>query len=168
MFRRFASADKRRLRLLARAPEGPVRDYLAHPFPDEKMQIFETRIVSMDFETTGLDTRKDDILSIGYVEISHGAIELGTAVHIYLQAQQDIPEASAVIHRITDDMAADEGKPLREIMTDLLAYLKGKVILAHHANIERTFLQKHCFELWTARLHRQCAQAPPEAVSRSR
>jgi DNA polymerase III subunit epsilon len=148
MFGRFASADKRRLRLLARAPEGPVRDYLAHPFPDEKMQIFETRIVSMDFETTGLDTRKDDILSIGYVEISHGAIELGTAVHIYLQAQQDIPEASAVIHRITDDMAADEGKPLREIMTDLLAYLKGKVILAHHANIERTFLQKHCLELW--------------------
>jgi len=148
MFGRFISADKRRQRLLDKAPEGPVREYLAHPFPDEKMEIFETTIVSMDFETTGLDTQKDDILSIGYVEMAHGAIQLGSAVHIYLEAQQDIPEASAVIHRITDDMAADVGKPLNEIMTDLLDYLKGKVILAHHANIERTFLQKHCEELW--------------------
>ena len=108
MFGRFASAGRRRLRLLEKAPRGPVRDYLAHPFPDEKMAVYETTIVCMDFETTGLDTQKDDILSIGYVEMTHCTVQLGTAVHIYLQAQQDIPEASAVIHRITDDMAADE------------------------------------------------------------
>ena len=148
MFGRFASAEKRRRRLLEKVPDGPVRDYLSYPFPDEKMEIFNTTIVSMDFETTGLDTRKDNILSIGYVEMSHSEIQLGTAVHIYLEARQEIPEASAVIHRITDDMVADEGKPLEQIMTDLLEYLKGKVILAHHANIERTFLQKHCEELW--------------------
>ncbi|MEJ2316231.1 MAG: exonuclease domain-containing protein [Gammaproteobacteria bacterium] len=148
MFGRFVSADKRRLRLLEKAPEGPVRDYLAHPFPDEKQGIFETRIVSMDFETTGLDTQKDDILSIGYVELQHNAIRLHSATHIYLEAQQAIPEASAVIHRITDDMAADVGKPLSSIMTEMLDYLKGKVILAHHADIERTFLQKACNELW--------------------
>jgi DNA polymerase-3 subunit epsilon len=148
MFGRFVTAEKRRQRLLEKAPDGPVRDYLSHPFPEEKQEIFDTVIVSMDFETTGLDTRKDDILSIGYVEMQHGAIRLASATHIYLEAQQAIPEASAVIHRITDDMAADAGKPLSEIMTDLLGYLKGKVILAHHADIERTFLQKACNELW--------------------
>lgn len=148
MFGRFVTAEKRRQRLLEKAPDGPVRDYLSHPFPEEKQEIFDTVIVSMDFETTGLDTRKDDILSIGYVEMEHGAIRLASATHIYLEAQQAIPEASAVIHRITDDMAADAGKPLSEIMTDLLGYLKGKVILAHHADIERTFLQKACNELW--------------------
>lgn len=148
MFGKFLSANKRRQRLLAKTPEGPVREFLEHPFPDDSIPIFETDIVSMDFETTGLDTSKDDILSIGYLEMSRGAIQLGTSVHIYLEAQQAIPEASAVIHRITDDMAADEGKPLLEIMTELLDTLKGKVILAHHAAIERSFLQKHCMELW--------------------
>jgi DNA polymerase-3 subunit epsilon len=148
MFGRFLSADKQRQRLLAKAPKGPVRDYLSHPFPDASMAIFETEIVSMDFETTGLDTSKDDILSIGYVEMTHSTIEVGTAVHIYLEAQQAIPEASAVIHRITDDMAAIQGKPLEVIMTGLLETLQGKVVLAHHAAIERSFMQKHCMELW--------------------
>jgi DNA polymerase-3 subunit epsilon len=148
MFGRFVTAEKRRQRLHGKAPEGPVRDYLAHPFPDDRQGILDTVIVSMDFETTGLDTQKDDILSIGYVELQHGAIRLAGATHIYLEAQQAIPEASAVIHRITDDIAADAGKPLSAIMTEMLDYLKGKVILAHHADIERTFLQKACKELW--------------------
>ncbi|MGD9392875.1 MAG: exonuclease domain-containing protein, partial [Chromatiales bacterium] len=98
MFGRFVTAEKRRQRLLEKAPEGPVRDYLAHPFPDGKQEILDSVIVSMDFETTGLDTQKDDILSIGYVELQHGAIQLASATHIYLEAQQAIPEASAVIH----------------------------------------------------------------------
>ena len=50
---------------------------------------------------------------------------------------------SAVVHQITDDMVA-QGVDLNEAMRGLLQRLKGKVLIAHHTQIELGFIKNIC------------------------
>jgi DNA polymerase-3 subunit epsilon len=147
MLSRIFSLETQRKRLLRRAPQGPVRDYLSVPFPDENSEIHSVPLLSLDFETTGLDVRHDRILSIGHVAIEGGEILLSSATHRLVRADDSLREESVVIHRITDDVAAF-GKAQDEVIADLLQALAGKVLLAHHSPIECGFLGNACKQLY--------------------
>ena len=64
MFARFLGKDYQRRKALTKAAPGPLADYLATPFPDKQMDCREIEVVAIDLETTGLDPKKDAILSI--------------------------------------------------------------------------------------------------------
>jgi DNA polymerase-3 subunit epsilon len=130
MWERVLGLDFRRRRLLRRAAPGPLRDCLAVPFPDRRTDYRAVSFVALDLETTGLDPRRDEILSIGLVALAGGRIDLGT-------------ERSAVLHRITDDDAA-RGQPLADVLPPVLARLAGSVLLGHHVETERAFLDAAC------------------------
>ncbi|MEA3274410.1 MAG: exonuclease domain-containing protein [Pseudomonadota bacterium] len=141
---------RRRLRL-RKAPAGPLRDYLAVEFPKPSRDYRSVDYLAVDLETTGLDPRRDGILSVGYVAVHGNRIDLGNASHRLVLANRAIPEASAIIHQITDDQAA-LGEPLRTVLEDLLGDLAGKVMIAHHAAVERAFLDVACRHLFGAGL----------------
>jgi DNA polymerase-3 subunit epsilon len=147
MWQVLPGKDFGRRRALQRTPAGPLYDYLAVPFPARASLCRDTEIVSLDLETTGLDPASDRILSIGTVTVRGMAVRLDTAWHQLVQASRDIPEASAVIHRITDDQSA-QGLPLKQVIPDLLDRLTGKVVLVHHAAIEQQFIDQACRTLY--------------------
>lgn len=139
--------DWRRRLLLRRAPAGPLRGYFERPFPAPRTDYRAVDYLAIDLETTGLNVKKDLILSVGYVTLHGTRIDLSSARHRVVRIDRSIPEASAVIHQITDDQAALGGE-LREVMAELLDALAGKVLIAHHARIERGFLSTACRRLW--------------------
>lgn len=139
--------DWRRRWQLRRTAPGPLQDYLLHPLPAVRRDYRESEILAIDLETTGLDPVRDLILSVGYVTLHGNRIDLGSARHRVVRIDRSIPEASAVIHQITDDQSA-QGLELSDVMTELLADLAGKVLLAHHAAIECGFLGNACRRLW--------------------
>ncbi len=136
----------RRRRAAARA-RGPLRDFLAAPLPDPSAPLEAVELVALDLETTGLNPRRDRMLSYGLVELRGGAIPLRGARHGLIRFDHRIPEAAAVIHRITDDQAA-AGAPLEEVLPMLLETLAGKVLLAHFARVEQRFLDAACRRLY--------------------
>lgn len=137
---------RRRLRL-RRAPPGPLRDYFAVPFPNPRRDYREVELLAVDLETTGFDPRQDQILSIGYVCVRGPCIDLSSARHHTIRIDRAIPEASAVIHQITDDQAAG-GEDLADAMQTFLAALAGRVMIAHYAHVERGFLNAACQRLY--------------------
>lgn len=139
--------DWRRRWQLRRARPGPLRDYLARPLPNPRLDYRETDFLAIDLETTGLDVRRDLILSVGYVVVHGRRIDLGSARHRVVRIDRSIPEASAVIHQITDDQSA-RGLELENVLTELLEALCGKVMIAHHAVIECGFIGNACRRLW--------------------
>lgn len=147
MWQRFLPLDYRRRHLLRNTPPGPLHDYLATPFPGSGSDYREIEFVALDLETTGLDSSCDEILSIGLVSLKAGRIELATAEHHLVTPMRPIPERSAVIHRITDDTAA-EGKELSEVLPSVFSRLCGRVLLGHHVGIERAFLDAACRRLY--------------------
>ena len=138
-----------RRRRLGRKASGPLRDFYRVPFVAPGADCRRLEFVALDLETTGLDPARDEILSIGLVHIRDWRIELASAWHRLLRPDMDIPEQSAVLHRITDDQAAT-GEPLARVLPGLLARLAGKVLVAHHARLELRFLDRACRRLYGA------------------
>lgn len=147
MFDFLLSEDAKRRKLLAISPEGPVKDFLSAPLIDRNQDVHAVSLLSLDFETSGLDSAKDHIVSAGYVVIRRGEILLSTAMHELVRPDKLLTADSVVIHKITDDDASD-GKSLEEVVSRLLQALSGKVMLAHNANIELEFLKQACRKLY--------------------
>jgi DNA polymerase-3 subunit epsilon len=141
------SADKRRQRALRQASHPVMQSYLSTPLPSEKVDWKSAPIISLDFETTGLNPRNHQLLSYGCIEISSGAIVFGSARQERIRSDAVIPESSAVIHGITDD-AARAGRPIKEVLPELLARLSGKLLLVHYKPIELGFLDAVCRSLY--------------------
>ncbi len=143
--------DWRRRWQLRSAPAGALQRYLAQPFPAPGSDYREVDYLAIDLETTGLKIGKDLILSVGYVTLHGTRIDLSSVRHRIVRIDRSIPEASAVIHQITDDEAALGGE-LSDVMAELLETLAGKVMIAHHARIERGFLSAASQQLYKCKL----------------
>lgn len=146
---RLLGKEYQRRQALAKAAPGPLADYLQTPFPDKASDCREIEIVAIDLETTGLDPRRDDILSIGMVNIDHFGVRLSTAWHSIVRIQRDIPGESAVIHQITDDQSA-AGAPIEELMPEVLRRMAGRPMLVHYSPIEQNFISAACRRLYGA------------------
>jgi len=121
--------------------------YLEKPFLNKKELIHSVDIISLDFETTGLDIEKNKIVSVGWVAIRNLSINLSSCTHEVINTNDELPESSVVIHQITDNQSAS-GMNIEDIMPILLEQLSGKVLLAHNAKVELGFLNKVCKQLY--------------------
>jgi DNA polymerase-3 subunit epsilon len=142
-FERLLPLEMRRKRLLKRTSDPELQAYLSVPFHDMGSDYREAEYVALDLETTGLNANSDAMISIGLVEMQGMDIDLSTAWHQVVQTQQHLSEESIVIHQLTHDKVA-EGAPLKEALTLLLKKLAGKILIAHHAIIEYSFISKAC------------------------
>ena len=134
-------ADRRRARQLDAAPEGPLHDYLSRPLPRPATPLTRLPLLAVDLETTGLDPARDEILSIGFVPVDGLSIVLAGARQMLVRGAA--VGQSATIHGLTDDTVAS-GLDLADALAAVLEALRGRVLLAHHAAIERDFLGAAC------------------------
>lgn len=139
--------EAKRKRLLKKAPDGVLKDFLSTPFPETSQSIADIPILAVDFETTGLNPAIDQILSIGFILIENNEIKLSSAYHKVVRSIGSLTEQNVVIHQITDDVR-DQGDTLQTAVEELLKALAGKVMLVHFANIEKTFLTAACKKLY--------------------
>ncbi len=140
--RLWLSWRRRRLRRRIRET-SPLTRLLDSPLPDLSARWEALDYLVLDFETTGLDSRDDRLLSVGWVTMQGPAIELGSAHHRVIRPEMAIPEASAVIHCITDDHAA-AGISEIEALESLLNVMAGRILVAHNARFELAFLNAAC------------------------
>ncbi len=147
MFDALFGYNYTRRKLLKKTNSTVMQEFLSNPFPDKKDLITNMDIVSIDFETTGLDIAKDKVISIGTVNIGHLAVNLISSSHQLIKTKKQLPESSVVIHQITDTQITD-AMSIENALPILLKKLSGKVMLAHNAKIELGFINKMCQELY--------------------
>lgn len=140
----------RHLLYARRAAGTPMQRHYALPLPALSTPWPEAELLALDFETSGLDTEQDRILSMGWVRISGARIHMGSARHVLLGSAESVGQ-SATVHGLTDTDIAD-GLPLPEALQQLLAELEGRVLVSHGAPIELNFLAAAC---------RRCFGVPP-------
>ncbi len=97
------------------------------------------RFVAVDLELTGLDPRRDEIISIAAVPVEHGRVVVGASRSLLVQPRR-MPEAETIrIHKLRPAELAD-APPLSEVSDSILELLTGRIIVAHPAWVEREFL----------------------------
>ena len=132
-----------------RAAPGPLRDYLAQPTLDLDQDWRALEYLVLDFETTGTDPLRHEILSAGYLDIAGAAVRVASSRHRLVRPRGDLPAGTVVIHGITHDLAA-EGRPGEAVIGELLEALTGRVLVGHHVATEVNFLSRACRELYGA------------------
>lgn len=147
MLNNLFSTDFLRRRLLKTAPAGPLKKFLESPVVDHKSNLEEIEFLAIDLETSGLNPLSDEILSVGYTVIRNMNVVLSECQHFLVKPERGIPEETAVIHGILDDASAGGIEPARAC-TRVLEALRGRVLLAHNADIECKFISSNCRKLF--------------------
>lgn len=140
--------EKNRLELLEQVSKGTaLYDFLSVPMPSLSSDLSTIEIVSVDFETTGLDAQNNELLSIGCVNMSGGQIQLASCFHEIIAIDQALDADNVAIHTITDTETKN-GLTLKEVFEHFLELIAGKVLLVHFNKIERQFFNKACTQLY--------------------
>lgn len=126
-----------------RKATGPLAEFYQHPPPAPDTPYDQVEFLAIDLETSGLDPKTDEILSIGYLPILNGAIRLDGAAYHLIRPDRPVPEKTAVIHGLLDDHL-ETAPTLDAVLPEVLRALTGRVPVAHHARIEHLFLRAAC------------------------
>ena len=95
----------------------------------------------VDLETTGLDLKRDAIASYGAVVIRDGRIVVAENTYGLVCPGCDITAASIAIHTLRRADVAD-APPLSHAVMRLDDLLRGRVLVAHAAWVEKAFLER--------------------------
>jgi DNA polymerase-3 subunit epsilon len=99
----------------------------------------EASFAVVDVENTGLDPRVHEVLSVGVVPVENGRAVLGGAYYETARPATGPEADSVVIHGIRPVDAA-AGGPADEVGARLVERLRGRILVAHVARVERGFL----------------------------
>ena len=94
----------------------------------------------VDLELSGLDPKHDEIISFAAVPIDAGRVMAGNAVYGLSRNTRPLPEKSVLVHGIRAVDLAD-APPLHEAIRPLIEIMTDRVLVAHAAWVEKSFLE---------------------------
>ncbi len=126
-------------RRAATAEDPRLARFFAAGTPAPDTPIAEAPLVALDMETTGLDARRNSIVSIGLVPFTLGRVALSQRRYWIVRPRRTLSAKSVTFHHITHADIA--GAPeLDDIVEELLDTLAGRLAVVHYRHIERPFL----------------------------
>lgn len=99
----------------------------------------DARYCVIDVETTGLDPRRDSIVSIGCAGIRDGRIVCGDSYYSLIRPASPVSIASMRIHCLRP-ADLEDAPAARDVGQEVARRLAGRIMVAHAAWIERAFL----------------------------
>jgi len=110
------------------------------PLPSTSSDWRRVSFLVVDAEMSALDVAEGELLSVGWVEVSAGAIALSSARHYLVKAEKSVGQ-SATIHSLRDCelTGAESGG---EILRRFLEAAAGKVLVFHNAALDMAFLNR--------------------------
>src|SRR3546814_6127490 len=99
-------------------------------------------LVSIDLETTGLDPRRDEILSIAAVPIRDGVLRVSERFTCLVAPGRDFDIESIRHHRLRPSEVAD-ALPPREAVLALLHWLGNRPLLGYNIGFDCAMPNRH-------------------------
>jgi DNA polymerase-3 subunit epsilon len=144
-------------------------NFLFEPGPPDE-------VVSLDCETTGLDTRRDDIVAVAALRIRGNRILASERFQAVLRPE-DVeagPESIKVHGLRRQDVAG--AQPMRRVLPELLRFIGGRPLVGYYIDFDVAMLDRHAIGLIQTRLpnprievsslyyERKYGDAPPGTV----
>jgi DNA polymerase-3 subunit epsilon len=103
--------------------------------------IQETEFVAFDTELTGLDFKRDSIISIGAIKMKGSRIFPGKMFYRLVKPESELKTESVVVHGLThSDLAGAEN--LQSVITDFIDFIGDSVLIGHFVFIDLKFLNR--------------------------
>src|SRR5690606_32400975 len=112
--------------------------------------IEENSFVVFDTETTGLDLKKDRILSIGALKVQGKTIEVANIFEKYINQSTFNPETVAIHGIIKNDLNPNTTE--EDAIIEFLEYIGNSVLVAHHIAFDVGMINKVLHRMGLPRL----------------
>lgn len=100
-----------------------------------------SRYVTVDVETTGLDMRRDRLLSIGAVAVEGGRIALADCFHVVVRQPEASSTSNILVHKIGGQRQLG-GEDPADALLRFLEYTAHCPLVAYRAEFDRTMLDR--------------------------
>ena len=127
-----------------KAVSTPLLPMYQQPLIQPSQLFYDTRFLVIDCEMSGLDAKKSQLLSVGWVMIERGRIVNASAKHLLIHADRGAGESSK-IHGLLDRNLAG-ATSVSAVLMLLIKLIPGTVLVFHHAKLDMRFLQKATIE----------------------
>jgi DNA polymerase-3 subunit epsilon len=104
--------------------------------------IHEDEVVVFDCETTGLNPKVDEIISIGAVKVKGNKILTDQAIHIYIKQENEINHKSITIHQIRN-CDLEDAIPLNEAIEKFLYYIGNRMLVGYYLEFDVAMINKY-------------------------
>ena len=97
--------------------------------------------IALDIETTSMNVKQAEILSIGAVIIKANRVKTSTGLSITIQAPDNLPAESVKVHLLRRIDLAD-GLPLEEALCRLLEFVGNRPVVGYYIAYDLAVLDK--------------------------
>jgi len=120
-----------------------IREYLNNiKAKTYKTPIEKTRFVVFDTETTGLDIRKDEIISIGAVVVENMKLSVGHSLEVLVHNVSAGCKDAIATHHIFRNELKENGLQEKEALHQFLNFIRGDVLVAHFAEFDMHMISR--------------------------
>ena len=102
--------------------------------------------VSLDCETTGLNVRTDEIISIGAVKIVGNKVMTSERLELLVRPERGVSAESVKIHRLRERDVA-QGLPVEEAMKQLMRFIGSRPLVGYYLEFDVAMLHKAVWPL---------------------
>ena len=146
---------------LFRSPRGAAAEFARTSAPPSQRPWRQARWCAIDLELTGLNPRKDRIISVGAIPIEGGRVILGKGLYTLVRTTRRSEIGALLVHKLRVSDLSD-APPIDQALDFLFRMLAGSVPVFHTAMVEQAFLSK----LFAQRGVRLPAAADTEVLGR--
>jgi DNA polymerase-3 subunit epsilon len=122
---------------------------------DQNKPLADYEFVVVDTELTGLNPKRDEIVSIGAVRIRDLRIDPKDSFYSLVHPRMDLPKLSTLIHRITPEEVRDKPR-LHTVLPRFVEFCNGALIVGHHIGLDMSFLNRVCKKVFGGTLMNPC------------
>jgi DNA polymerase-3 subunit epsilon len=108
---------------------------------DESVSIRDARYVVIDTELTGLDEKRDSIVSMAGIRMTGGRIDLEGSFYRLVNPETELTAESVIIHEITPSEVTK--KPgIEKVLSEFAEFCGDDVIVGHCVSIDLSFINR--------------------------
>lgn len=126
---------------LAPAEQEMIENWRRLPAADLSVMHEEQRYVVVDVETSGLNMKKDRLISIGAVALVAGRLDFNDAFQVVLRQEQVSTHANILIHGISGSAQSAGVDPVEGLLA-FLQYVGKSPLVAYHAFFDHSMIGK--------------------------
>lgn len=116
------------------------------------LSLDQAHYAVLDTELTGLDKKKDSIVSFGAVKMVGGSIKLGESYYRLVKPGSKMNHESVVVHEITPS-EVDQKPSIKTVLPEFIAYCGSDILVGHFLSIDLHFINREMKRILKASLN---------------
>ncbi len=134
---------------------GLVRNHAAFRTTNLDRPLDSCEFVVLDTELTGLNPRKDAVVSVGAVRIRNLGIVPGETFYRLVKPDIPLPRLSTMVHWITPQELADQ-PGIAEVLPDLIDFCGEAFVVGHYIGLDMDVINRACRHHYGGTLRTPC------------